>query len=151
MFKSSTVLCVSLESLIFFSPVCSRHFHVTANLFMFQSKEIRPQVSGHYELSQCFYVVIVIFCFLLIAECYLFYRTRLEELRMFLENETWELCPVKSSFSIIQLHVSVLKTLWELFGMVKDMWLLRAVVRSWLSSLDQLKYCLQCSNLTCTV
>lgn len=33
-------------------------------------------------------------------------RIRLEELRMFLENETWELCPVKSNFSIAQLHVS---------------------------------------------
>ncbi|XP_068094573.1 syndetin isoform X2 [Hyperolius riggenbachi] len=33
-----------------------------------------------------------------------YHRTRLEELRMFLENETWELCPVKSSFSILQLH-----------------------------------------------
>ncbi|XP_051527045.1 syndetin isoform X2 [Myxocyprinus asiaticus] len=32
------------------------------------------------------------------------HRTRLEELRMFLENETWELCPVKSNFSIAQLH-----------------------------------------------
>ncbi|OXB84733.1 UNVERIFIED_CONTAM: hypothetical protein H355_001210 [Colinus virginianus] len=31
-------------------------------------------------------------------------RTRLEELRMFLENETWELCPVKSNFEILQLH-----------------------------------------------
>lgn len=26
---------------------------------------------------------------------------------MFLENETWELCPVKSNFSITQLHVSL--------------------------------------------
>uniref|UniRef100_A0A8D0GFC8 VPS50 subunit of EARP/GARPII complex n=1 Tax=Sphenodon punctatus TaxID=8508 RepID=A0A8D0GFC8_SPHPU len=33
-----------------------------------------------------------------------YHRTRLEELRMFLENDTWELCPVKSSFSIVQLH-----------------------------------------------
>lgn len=33
-------------------------------------------------------------------------RARLEELRMFLENETWELCPVKSNFNISQLHVS---------------------------------------------
>ncbi|MGH0143588.1 UNVERIFIED_CONTAM: hypothetical protein FKN15_026982 [Acipenser sinensis] len=33
-----------------------------------------------------------------------YHRTRLEELRMFLENETWELCPVKSNFSIVQLH-----------------------------------------------
>uniref|UniRef100_A0A7M4F645 VPS50 subunit of EARP/GARPII complex n=1 Tax=Crocodylus porosus TaxID=8502 RepID=A0A7M4F645_CROPO len=33
-----------------------------------------------------------------------YHRTRLEELRMFLENETWELCPVKASFSILQLH-----------------------------------------------
>ncbi|KAJ7322324.1 hypothetical protein JRQ81_018611 [Phrynocephalus forsythii] len=33
-----------------------------------------------------------------------YHRIRLEELRMFLENETWELCPVKSSFSILQLH-----------------------------------------------
>lgn len=38
---------------------------------------------------------------------YLFLRTRLDELRMFLENETWELCPVKSNFSILQLHVSL--------------------------------------------
>lgn len=35
-----------------------------------------------------------------------FLRARLEELRMFLENETWELCPVKSNFNISQLHVS---------------------------------------------
>ncbi|XP_069067762.1 syndetin [Pleurodeles waltl] len=33
-----------------------------------------------------------------------YHRTRLEELRMFLENETWELCPVKYNFSILQLH-----------------------------------------------
>uniref|UniRef100_A0A673HA28 Syndetin-like n=1 Tax=Sinocyclocheilus rhinocerous TaxID=307959 RepID=A0A673HA28_9TELE len=33
-----------------------------------------------------------------------YHRTRLEELRMFLENETWELCPVKYNFSIAQLH-----------------------------------------------
>uniref|UniRef100_A0AAY4EJ85 VPS50 EARP/GARPII complex subunit n=1 Tax=Denticeps clupeoides TaxID=299321 RepID=A0AAY4EJ85_9TELE len=33
-----------------------------------------------------------------------YHRVRLEELRMFLENETWELCPVKSNFSIAQLH-----------------------------------------------
>ncbi|XP_065587332.1 syndetin isoform X2 [Cyrtonyx montezumae] len=33
-----------------------------------------------------------------------YHRTRLEELRMFLENETWELCPVKSNFEILQLH-----------------------------------------------
>lgn len=40
--------------------------------------------------------------------CVLFFplRIRLDELRMFLENETWELCPVKSNFSILQLHVS---------------------------------------------
>ncbi|KAM9383674.1 syndetin isoform 1-T1 [Pholidichthys leucotaenia] len=33
-----------------------------------------------------------------------YHRARLEELRMFLENETWELCPVKSNFNITQLH-----------------------------------------------
>lgn len=43
--------------------------------------------------------------FLPIKSIHLCFRTRLEELRMFLENETWELCPVKSSFSILQLHV----------------------------------------------
>ncbi|TWW65723.1 Syndetin [Takifugu flavidus] len=32
------------------------------------------------------------------------FKARLEELRMFLENETWELCPVKSNFNIAQLH-----------------------------------------------
>lgn len=43
---------------------------------------------------KCFFQYAVLSCI----------RTRLEELRMFLENETWELCPVKSSFSILQLH-----------------------------------------------
>nr|KAG5709161.1 hypothetical protein BaRGS_028617 [Batillaria attramentaria] len=31
------------------------------------------------------------------------HRVRLDELRMFLENEAWELCPVKSNFNILQL------------------------------------------------
>lgn len=31
------------------------------------------------------------------------HRARLDELRMFLENEAWELCPVKSNFNILQL------------------------------------------------
>ncbi|XP_067655152.1 syndetin-like [Haliotis asinina] len=31
------------------------------------------------------------------------HRARLDELRMFLENEGWELCPVKSNFNILQL------------------------------------------------
>ena len=30
---------------------------------------------------------------------------RLEELKMFLENESWQWCPVKSTFHITQLHV----------------------------------------------
>ena len=34
-----------------------------------------------------------------------YHRSRMDELRMFLENEGWELCPVKSSFSILQLQV----------------------------------------------
>ena len=36
----------------------------------------------------------------------LIFRARLDELRMFLENEAWELCPVKPSFSILMLQVS---------------------------------------------
>ncbi|XP_070199146.1 syndetin-like [Littorina saxatilis] len=31
------------------------------------------------------------------------HRARLDELRMFLENEAWELCPVKSNFNTLQL------------------------------------------------
>ncbi|GFO41646.1 coiled-coil domain containing 132 [Plakobranchus ocellatus] len=31
------------------------------------------------------------------------HRVRLDELRMFLENEAWEICPVKSNFNILQL------------------------------------------------
>jgi hypothetical protein len=34
-----------------------------------------------------------------------YHRTRLDELKMFLENEGWELCPVKSSFTIFMLQV----------------------------------------------
>lgn len=35
-----------------------------------------------------------------------YHRARMEELRMFLENEGWEICPVKSNFTILQLLVS---------------------------------------------
>ena len=31
----------------------------------------------------------------------------MDELRMFLENEGWELCPVKSSFHVLNLVVSL--------------------------------------------
>ncbi|KAJ4430694.1 hypothetical protein ANN_19285 [Periplaneta americana] len=34
-----------------------------------------------------------------------YHRDSLEELRIFLENESWELCPVKPDFSILQLQV----------------------------------------------
>lgn len=33
-----------------------------------------------------------------------YHMNHLEELKMFLENEIWHLCPVKSSFSIFKLH-----------------------------------------------
>lgn len=33
------------------------------------------------------------------------FRSRMEELRMFLENEAWQLCPVKASFKIMDLQV----------------------------------------------
>jgi hypothetical protein len=33
-----------------------------------------------------------------------YHRTRLDELRMFLENESWELCPVKPNFTILMLQ-----------------------------------------------
>lgn len=51
--------------------------------------------------------------FLPIKNIHLCFRTRLEELRMFLENETWELCPVKSSFSILQLHVCSMNKMYK--------------------------------------
>ncbi|XP_038044483.1 syndetin-like [Patiria miniata] len=33
-----------------------------------------------------------------------YHRSRLDELQMFLENEGWELCPVKANFTITNLH-----------------------------------------------
>lgn len=36
-----------------------------------------------------------------------YHNGRLEELKMFLENETWQWCPVKSTFHITQLHVKL--------------------------------------------
>lgn len=33
-----------------------------------------------------------------------YHVTHLEELKMFMENETWQLCPVKTNFSIFKLH-----------------------------------------------
>ena len=35
----------------------------------------------------------------------LYYRARLDELKIFLETEAWELCPVRSTFSLHQLRV----------------------------------------------
>lgn len=34
-----------------------------------------------------------------------YHNERLEELRIFLENESWEMCPVKPEFTILQLQV----------------------------------------------
>ncbi|KAA3677131.1 uncharacterized protein DEA37_0000837 [Paragonimus westermani] len=33
-----------------------------------------------------------------------FHKKHLDRLRMFLENETWEMCPVKTSFTVMDLH-----------------------------------------------
>lgn len=38
----------------------------------------------------------------------MYHANRLEELRIFLENESWEICPVKSSFDILQLQVNLI-------------------------------------------
>lgn len=34
-----------------------------------------------------------------------YHVSRMEEVRMYIENEGWELVPVKSSFSVLQLQV----------------------------------------------
>lgn len=34
-----------------------------------------------------------------------YHRSRMDELRIFLENEGWEICPVKPNFTILQLQV----------------------------------------------
>lgn len=39
-----------------------------------------------------------------------YHRGRLEELKMFLENETWQWCPIKSTFHLTQLHVKKKKS-----------------------------------------
>ena len=35
-----------------------------------------------------------------------YHWSRMDELQMFLENEGWDLCPVKTNFSILQLQAS---------------------------------------------
>lgn len=40
-----------------------------------------------------------------------YHAQRMEELKIFMENETWEICPVKSSFSILQLQVNSIKVI----------------------------------------
>ena len=49
----------------------------------------------------------------------------MDELRMFLENEAWELCPVKASFKIVDLSVSfnlslLLRILSKMIGQSYD-------------------------------
>ena len=41
-----------------------------------------------------------------VAFFHVYHRARLEELRTFLENEAWEVCPVKPTFSVYSLQVS---------------------------------------------
>lgn len=36
-----------------------------------------------------------------------YHAQRMDELRIFLENESWEVCPVKRTFEILQLQVSI--------------------------------------------
>lgn len=43
-----------------------------------------------------------------------YHAQRMDELKIFLENEMWEVCPVKPSFDILQLQVSG-RTRFELF------------------------------------
>ena len=49
--------------------------------------------------STLYYYVYLILHFVFIC------RARLEELKIFLETEAWELCPVRSTFSLHQLRV----------------------------------------------
>ena len=35
-----------------------------------------------------------------------YHRARLDELRLFLESEAWQLCPVKANFTVLMLQVS---------------------------------------------
>ena len=37
-----------------------------------------------------------------------YHQLRLDELKMFMENESWEICPVKNGFSIYMLQVTML-------------------------------------------
>lgn len=35
-----------------------------------------------------------------------YHAQRMDELKIFLENEVWEICPVKASFDLLQLQVN---------------------------------------------
>ena len=57
-------------------------------------------------------------------------RSRLDELRMFLENEGWELCPVKSTFTILQLQVSqyILHFIMKCFKDIEEQRMLKNLI-----------------------
>jgi len=42
-----------------------------------------------------------------------YHRVRMDELRMFLENEGWEICPVKPGFTILMLQVVFKSKYWR--------------------------------------
>lgn len=44
-----------------------------------------------------------------------YHLSRLEELRLFLENEAWNPCPVKPNFNLLHLQVSFIITIIFLF------------------------------------
>lgn len=39
-----------------------------------------------------------------------YHLSRLEELRLFLENEAWNPCPVKPNFNLLHLQVNLIRT-----------------------------------------
>ena len=61
--------------------------------------------SSVYELSVNYMGVVGISLYYVVNAVIYCFRSRLEELKIFLETEAWELCPVRSTFSFHQLRV----------------------------------------------
>ena len=71
------------------------------------SKGFPPRPSKGVIVWEWVRMVTFNYCVLFLSDkIFIISRAKMDELRMFLENEGWELCPVKSSFHVLNLVVS---------------------------------------------
>lgn len=80
--------------------VCNKKHTPSLHIYMY----IRSTLYIHTYVCTCIWMHACMY----VHVCIINYRARLDELKIFLETEAWELCPVRSTFSLHQLRVCMI-------------------------------------------